>query len=170
MLQPIRVIPFLLLGAIAPGQSATFSPFGTGCTFGAQTLAIGNVGLPRIGQSFRITYAGPNHTHNFAQQIAWPQLALGFQPQVLPIPISWFPQQPAGCTGEVLPLVMLPTVPNAQGTAFDGFFDLLLPNDPGLIGVQFLAQWLLIHQQCGFAGCGIDAALTSDAAVVGVGL
>lgn len=170
MLQPIRVIPFLLLGAIAPSQSATFSPFGTGCTFDNQTLAIGNVGLPRIGQSFRITYSGPNHTHNSAQQIAWPQLALGFQPQVLQIPPSWFSQQPTGCTGELVPDVMLPTTPNAAGTAFDGFFDLLLPNDPGLIGVQFFAQWLTVHQQCGIAGCGIDAALTSNAAVVGVGL
>ncbi len=163
-------VPFLLLGALATAQSAAFVPFGAGCTFDNQTLAISNQGLPQIGQSFRIQYAGPNHTHNFAQQIAWPQLALGFQVQTLQIPTNWFPQQPAGCTGELLPDVVIPTMPNAIGTAFDGFFDMTIPNDPGLIGVQFFAQWLTIHQQCGFAGCGIDAALTSDAAIVVVGL
>lgn len=164
----LLALPFLL--AIAPAQTAAFVPFGTGCTFDNQTLAIGNVGLPQIGASFRITYSGPNHTHDFRQQIAWPQLALGLQAQNFPIPQNLLPQQPAGCTGELVPDAMLATLASSSGTTFDAFFDLAMPNDPGLLGVQFLAQWLTIHQQCGIVGCGIDAALTSDAAIVLVGL
>ena len=44
-----------------------------------------------------------------------------------------------------------------------------IPNDAGLIGLQFLGQWLLVHTQCGFAGCGFSAFITSNAAVITVG-
>ena len=165
----LPILSLLAAGSLC-AQTPGFQPFGTGCTFDNQTLAIGNQGLPRIGQSFRITYSGPNHTTNFAQQIAWPQLVLGFTLQSFPIPTSWFFQQPAGCNGELLPAAVVPSPVNAALPEFDAFFDMAIPNDPGLVGVVFLAQWLTIHQQCGFAGCGIDAALTSDAALAVIGV
>lgn len=165
------LLPTLLLAAMAQAQttSAAFLPFGTGCVLEGQTLAIGNVGLPQIGQTFQITYAGPNHTHNFAQQIAWPQLAFGFQTQQFAIPTNWFPQQPTGCTGLIAPIAVQSMPLNAAGNAYESSFTMVLPNDPGLIGVQFLAQWMNVHQQCGFAGCGLDAIALSDAAIVIVG-
>jgi hypothetical protein len=166
------LISTLLLATVVEAQaaSAAFLPFGSGCTLEGQALAIGNVGLPQIGQSFQITYTGPNHTQNFAQQSSWPQLALGFQSQQFPIPTSWFPQQPAGCVGLIQPDALVPMPLDASGTAYETNFSMSIPNVPGLIGVQFFAQWINVHQQCGFAGCGIDAVAISDAAIVVLGL
>lgn len=160
---------FLLTASGLAAQSASFVPFGAGCTFGGQTLAIGNQGLPQVGQTFRITYAGPNHFVNSAQQSAWPQLGLGFQTQHLTIPTNWFPAQPAGCIAELLPDLMIPTPHHASLPQFESFVDFSLPNDPGLVGVAFFAQWLTLHQQCGIVGCGLDAVLLSDAAIAIVG-
>jgi hypothetical protein len=160
----------LLLAATAVAQTPSFTPFGTGCTFANQTLAIGNQGLPRIGQSFQITYSGPNQTFGGNQQIAWPQLALGFQQvtTVLPTTLLW--NQPAGCTGFIAPIAMQATSPDPVLPVFITTIPIAIPNDPGLVGVQFLAQWLTLHQQCGFAGCNLDAALTSDAAIALIGI
>jgi len=160
----------ILLGSIATAQTPSVTPFGTGCTFASQTLAIGNQGLPQIGQSFRITYTGPNFTFNSGQQIAWPHLGLGFQQAVTVLPQSLLPQQPAGCTGFIVPIAMIATPMDPVLPVFDNFVSIALPNDPGLVGVSFLAQWLTLFEQCGFAGCGLAAALTSDAAVVTIGL
>lgn len=167
----MRFLPVLFLSAAAAAaQSAAFQPFGAGCTFDNQTLAIGNQGLPQLGATFRITFSGPNHQFDFRQQIAWPQLALGFQAQQFPIPAGLLPMQPAGCVGELLPDATIPSPPSASGGTYDAFFDLTVPNDPGLIGVAFFAQWLVVHQQCGFVGCHVDAVPLSDAAVVVLGL
>jgi len=163
------IVPFLL-AASAVAQTPSFTPFGSGCTFANQTLAIGNQGLPRIGQTFSITYSGPNQTIGPNQQIAWPQLGLGFQTVTTVLPTNLLPNQPAGCTGYIAPIAMLPTTPDPVLPVFVASIAIALPNDPGLVGVQFLAQWLTLHQQCGFAGCNLDAALTSDAAVALIGL
>lgn len=154
----------------ALAQNAAFTTFGTGCTFDNQTLAIGNQGLPQIGSTCRITYTGPNHTHNFAQQIAWPQLGLGFTQSTLLIPQSILPQQPAGCVGWIQPEAMLAMQPDPNLPQFVAHYDFVIPNATWLIGVNVLAQWLMVHEQCGFVGCGIDAVATSDAAVLTLGL
>jgi hypothetical protein len=41
---------------------------------------------------------------------------------------------------------------------------------PTIVGFQFLAQWLTLHSQCGIAGCGLSALITSDAAAITIGL
>jgi hypothetical protein len=166
-----HLLPYLLFAATAAAQTqAAFVPFGAGCPFAGQTPTIGNQGLPQLGTTCTITYAGPNHTFNSAQQIAWPQLALGFTPQQFLIPAGLFPQQPANCLAELAPLALVPTQVNAIGNAFDTNVDIRVPNDPGMIGVVILAQWVVLHEQCGFAGCGYDAVLTSDAAQVVLGV
>ena len=159
-----------LLAATAVAQTPSFTPFGTGCTFANQTLAIGNQGLPRIGQTFQITYSGPNQTFGSNQQIAWPQLGLGFQQVTTVLPPNLLPNQPVGCTGYIAPIVMQPTTPDPVLPVFVTDIAIAIPNDPGLVGVQFLAQWLTLHEQCGFAGCNLDAALTSDAAIALIGI
>ena len=167
----MRTLAALFLFTAAAGaQTPSFTPFGTGCTFQSLTLAIGSQGLPRIGQTFRITYSGPNYRFNSSQQIAWPHLGLGFQPLTTALPQSLLPMQPAGCIGWIAPITMVPTSPDLVLPAYDSFVAIAVPNDPGLIGAQFLAQWLTIHEQCGFAGCNLDAALTSDAAIAVIGV
>jgi hypothetical protein len=151
-------------------QSASVSPFGVGCMFNGQTLAIGNNGLPQLGQTFQLTYTGPNFTFNSGQQIAWPNLALSFTQMVTNIPQGLLPQQPAGCTGYIDPLVVIGTQPDINGRpVFDSFVDISVPNNASLLGLTLFGQWMTIYQQCGFAGCGYAAVLTSDAAVIQVG-
>ena len=150
-------------------QPAVFQPFGQGCTFQGQTAAIGNQGLPRPGQQFQVMYAGPNFTMNSAQQIAWPNLVLGLQQQITPIPPLL--QQPVGCGGLISPDVLLPTPPDQNGRPmFENFVALAVPNNSQLLGVQFYAQWVVLVDQCGFAGCGLAAILTSDAALAQIGV
>lgn len=158
----------LLLAAALPCQAA-FTPFGQGCTFENQVLTIGNNGLPQLGQSFFINYSGPNYTYNSAQQIAQPHLALGLQALTTVIPAGLLFYQPAGCTGYLAPIAVTPMPPHATLPQHENSFAMAIPNAPGLIGVQFLAQWLTLHTQCGFAGCGYSAAVTSNAATVTIG-
>ncbi len=160
----------LLLASFAAAQTASFSTFGQGCTLDSRTLAIGAVGTPQLGTTFRITYSGPNYTFSSGQQIARPHLGLGFTPTTTPIPTSILPAQPAGCTGYLQPLAMVPTQPSSTLPQFDDFVDFPIPNDAGLIGVAILAQWLTVHEQCGFVGCNYDAVATSDAGVLTIGL
>ncbi|MCA8965570.1 MAG: hypothetical protein H6838_08020 [Planctomycetes bacterium] len=154
----------------ALAQNASFTPFGAGCTFDNQTLAIGNQGLPQLGTTCTITYSGPNHTHNFAQQIAWPQIGLGFNQSVFPIPQSILPQQPAGCMGLISADVMIPMPVDPVLPQYQDHYDFVIPNATWLIGVNVYAQWLMLHTQCGFVGCNYDAIATSDAALMTIGL
>ena len=144
-------------------------PFGTGCSWNAQTLSIGNQGLPVIGTTFQLTYSGPNWTFNFAQQIMQPNLVIGFGQSLFPIPVTFLPQQPAGCTGYITPDLVFPTAPSRTPGVWENFVDVAVPNVPALIGFVAYAQWLTVFQQCGFAGCGVDAFLTSDAAMLILG-
>lgn len=164
----MRIVTLLLTGALA-AQSASFTPFGTGCAFQGQQLTIGNQGLPVLGTSFQITYAGPNFTFSSGQQIAQPFLVLGLGSLVTPIPTTLLPQQPAGCQGLITPDVLLGTPMNPSLPSFDDFVTIQVPNTPTLAGFQFLSQWLTLIQQCGFAGCGLAAIATSDAGLVIVG-
>jgi hypothetical protein len=155
----------------ALAQSATFVPFGTGCTLANQTLAIGNQGLPQLGTTFQITYSGPNFTFNSGQQIAHPFLLLGLATTFFPIPVTILPQQPAGCDILVDPVVILPTPIDINGRPqFDPFLDVAIPSDPSFVGVALQAQWLTVFEQCGFAGCDWAAIPTSNAATATIGL
>lgn len=165
----MRTTFLLLLSGALAAQSAAFTPFGTGCAFQAQTLAIGNQGLPVIGTSFQITYAGPNFTFSSGQQIARPFLVLGFGTLTTTIPVTLLPQQPAGCVGLITPDVLLDTPVNPTQPAYENFVTMQVPNSPTLAGFLFHAQWLALIQQCGFVGCGLAAVPTSDAASVLVG-
>lgn len=163
------LLPLFALSTLLPAQ-ASFVPFGTGCSFLSQTLAIGNQGLPRIGTTFQITYSGPNFTFNSAQQIAMPHLVLGFGPLFTPIPQSLLPQQPAGCAGFITPNAVIPAQPDPVLNVFQSAIPIMVPNNPMLIGFALHAQWLLRFDQCGFAGCNWAAVPTSDAAMATVGL
>jgi hypothetical protein len=165
----MRTLALLLLSGALAAQSASFTPFGTGCAFQSQSLTIGNQGLPVLGSSFQITYSGPNFTFSSGQQIARPYLVLGFGTQVTPLPVTLLPQQPAGCTGFITPDVLLETPVHATLPEYENFVTIQVPNVASLVGYQFHAQWLALVQQCGFAGCGLSAIPTSDAATVLVG-
>lgn len=159
-----------VLWAAPAAAQASFTTFGTGCTFDRQTLAIGNQGLPQIGTTMQITYAGPNATFSSAQQILQPVLALGFGLQNTPIPQGLFPQQPPGCTGLIRPDALLPSPPDPILSQFLNQLPLAIPNDPTFIGISLNAQWVTLLTQCGFAGCfGFDAVLTSDGAILTIG-
>ncbi|HEX5050672.1 MAG TPA: hypothetical protein VFZ65_02770 [Planctomycetota bacterium] len=162
-------ITTLLLAAALPCQAA-FTTFGSGCSLQSQTPAIGNNGLPQIGQTFSITYTGPNYLFSSAQQMAQPFLALGTQPLFLTIPAGLLIYQPAGCVAYLEPLSLTPMAPDPILPSYVASYAIAVPNDAGLIGFQFLAQWLLVHSQCGFAGCGLSGLITSDAATITVGL
>ena len=41
---------------------------------------------------------------------------------------------------------------------------------PRTAKLQFYAQWVVLVDQCGFAGCGLAALLTSDAALAQIGV
>lgn len=168
----IRTFPLALLLAAVPAaaQAAQVIPFGTGCTFQGQTLAIGNQGVPRIGSQFQVMYFGPNYLLNSSQQIAQPWLVLGLGQAITQLPQGLLPQQPPGCTGYITPDVSVPTMPDTNGRPnYENFIWISIPNDPLLLGYQFFGQWLLLFQQCGFAGCGFEAVPTSDAAVIQIG-
>lgn len=150
-------------------QAASFTPFGSGCTFQGQALSIGNRGLPVLGTTFTIDYTGPNFTFSSGQQIAHPVLVLGFGQQTVPLPVGLLPQQPAGCTALITTDAFLPTAANPTQPVFDASIPFVVPNQPTLAGFAFFAQWVCLVEQCGFAGCGFSAVPTSDAAVVSLG-
>lgn len=160
----------LLLAAALSAQSASFTTFGSGCTFQNQTLAIGNQGLPRLGTTFGVTYAGPNFTFTSGQQIAQPMLGLGFNPLNITLPANLLPQQVPNCMVLVDPMVILPTIPDPSTTnTWLTPMQLSIPNQPALLGLPVMAQWVTLFSQCGFAGCNYAAVLTSDAAIMTLG-
>ena len=162
------ILPILFVTASALAQG-TFVPFGAGCPFNNQTPAIGNQGLPQVGNAFSVTYSGPNFQFSSGQQIAQPILVLGLTTQLLPIPPGFFPQQPAGCDGLISGDVFLPMAPDPRSSAFFSSQSIPVPGNPTLVGLTVFAQWICVVQQCGFAGCGLAAVITSDAAAATIG-
>lgn len=155
------------LAGSLPAQAASVTPYGSGCTFLGQTLAIGATGLPQLGSTCTLTYTGPNLNTQLSTQ---PFLGLGLQATNLPIPPSILWQQPPNCTQWIVPDVLLAMPPSTTG----GYVDqvaIVVPNSPGLIGFSFVAQWLVIVIQCGFVPpCTFDAVPTSDALQLTIGL
>ncbi len=85
------------------------------------------------------------------------------------LPPTFLPQQPTGCTGYLTPDVLVPMALDPQRSAFVDRIDLPVPFLPALIGLQVFGQWATLVQQCGFAGCGNAALVTSDAALMILG-
>src|SRR5262245_8106038 len=153
-----------------PLAAQVYARFGSACIFEEQKPSIDHVGLPRVGGAFQLVYRGPNFTFMSSQQIAWPQLAIGFAIAPIAIPEGFLPQQPPGCTGYITVDLLLPTeLPSRNFGQFRDRIDLRVPNNPMLAGTFFFAQWLLEVDQCGFAGCGHSALITSDAAILVIG-
>lgn len=173
MMRPLLFVLLVLFAVAAPrAQQATFTPFGTACTFpGEPTPAIGARGLPRIGTSFDITYQGPNRAPGGSQQSVQPFLVTGLQlfSAPVPVPTFLFPQQTAGCLVYVFPDIVLPMPIARGGMVFESSFTWAIPNDPALVGATWFHQWLAIFEQCGFAGCDYLWSVTSDAAHVVAG-
>ena len=165
----IRALVSLALACAPLCAQASFTTFGAGCVLDGQALAIGNQGLPQVGQSFDITYSGPNFAFSSAQQSVEPVLVLGLGQATVPIPAGILPFQPAGCTGLITSqaLIRMPLSPN--GMTYASSYSFAIPNNPAFVGAQFFAQWGAFFTQCGFAGCDLGAIATSDAAVCVVG-
>ncbi|MFT4514654.1 MAG: hypothetical protein ACI89X_001192 [Planctomycetota bacterium] len=161
-------ISALLLTAALPCQG-NFTPFGSGCSLQGQTPAIGYSGSPAIGQTFSITYSGPNYTFNSAQQMAQPFLALGTQGANFTLPTTGLIYQPIDCVAYMLPISLLPMAQHPNLPEYESGFAITIPNNSALVGYQFFAQWLMVHSQCGFVGCSLSGLITSDAAVVTIG-
>ena len=168
---PMKRLPtcaFLVAATLAPlaAQTASATPFGTGCAVLGQQLAIGATGLPQLGTTFTIDYTGPNVNTQVSTR---PVLALGVQATAVPIP-PFLPQQPATCTQYVVPDVLLAMAAQPSG-GFVTQVALTVPNDPALLGYQFVGQWFAIVIQCGFVPpCWFDALPTSNALQLTVGL
>src|SRR5690606_21124281 len=117
-------VPLLVLAATAPlsAQAAAFRVFGQPCSAPNEPVpAIRSSGLPRIGTSFDVVWAGPNRNANTAQQTVQPWLVTGFAALPAPavIPAWLLPQQPAGCQLLVRPDVVVPMPLDSTGQQFE---------------------------------------------------
>lgn len=163
----------VLCAAPLCAQTASFTPIGTPCTAPREpTPMIGARGLPRIGTSFDVTYTGPNRAAFSAQQSVQPFLITGlsFFPNPILVPTSTFFSQPAGCIVYVQPDIVMAMPLDTTGQSFEAAVTLAIPNNGALIGATWNHQWFAIFTQCGIAGCNPMWAITSDAAIVQVGI
>ncbi len=169
MIRSVALLSLSWASLLTPlaAQTATISVFGTGCTFAGQTLAIGATGLPQLGTTFTIDYAGPNLN---SQLSTMPLLGLGIAATNVPIPATLAPQQPAGCTQWIVPDVLL-AMPTTPAGGFVTQAQVVVPNNAALIGFQFVAQWAVFAVQCGIIPpCWFSALPTSDALLLTVGI
>lgn len=155
----------LALGSGLCAQSASAIFYGTPCTFANQVVASGIVGLPQVGTTFSLQYAGPLGT---TQQAIVPVLALGLQLAAVPIPATLFPLQPANCTQWLAPDALF-TMPSLPSGGFQTTQSITVPNQATLLGFHFHAQWYAAVIPCGSAGCSLGAVLASDAVALTVG-
>lgn len=162
-----------LLTSTALTAQGSVATLGAGCALQtptpSQTPSIGHTGTPRIGMTFSLTYTGPNYQFSSAQQSAQPMLALGTQVVSVPLPPLNLIYQPSGCMAYVVPLSLTPMPPHPSQPVYQNSYSFSVPNNPALVGFQFVGQWLVVHQQCGFVGCGLSGLVTSDAAIVTIG-
>jgi hypothetical protein len=157
-----------------PAQTAALTIVGAGCATAEGAPTLGHVGLPVSGQSFDLTYTGPNHQPILLQSDTQPVLVIGFTPLgPIAIPAGLLPAQPAGCTLWCTHDVVVPmsSDPLVRGR-YANTLTIPIGSDPALLGVGFVAQWLAIHVQCGIAGCGPlpDWIGTSEAALCTIGV
>jgi hypothetical protein len=164
------VLAFFVAAGLAPAQGQ-FVPFGQGCAFGGATCAIGNQGLPQVGQRFVVTYSGPNAIQPFPRPgllDMHPHLVLGLGQTTTPIP-ALLPQQPVGCTGLITADAVLPAPRDLLQVPPRNYapVTLAVPPAPALTGTVLYAQWLTVLTDSGTGS--YEALLVSDAAVLVVG-
>ena len=123
-----------------PGAGSLYTLFGNGC--GNPTLALTNTQLPRLGQPFEIQLtnlptfrAGAVFTG--VSNTTWSGIALPFDLSFL---------GGAGCTLYVSGEIASPFTTHTSTTLSWGFS---VPNDPGLAGVQFFNQGLVVDPLTG---------------------
>ena len=170
----IRPSAFLLFAAVTavgltlPAQ-ASFTTFGNGCALPNTRLPqIGNRGLPRIGTTLTVTYAGPNAIMPGIRLTDWPTLIAGASRIDFPVPPLTV-SQPPGCTLYPAPDVVVPMPPERGGTRFVSEVALPIPNDPALLGGSVYLQWMTPHSQCYLVGCGFGWVVFSNAAHAVIG-
>ncbi len=162
----------LLVALLSPAlvaQPASFSTYGSSCSDpNGRSPQIGNRGLPRLGSTFTVTYAGPNILFNSAQQRVRPWLMIGLaQAQTLIPPV--FRGQPTGCFLWTSSDIALPMPPDTSRPAYRNSFDFPIPNDARLLGAPFYLQWLAVFEQCGAVGCDIFWVLSSKGGAATIG-
>lgn len=149
-------------------SQAAVTTFGTGCATFEGASSIGWNTLPRLGTDFELTYAGPNHAVDHTQSSSEPWLVIGFT-AIGPVEIPpVFALQPPGCMLTASHHIVFKMAD--RGGAYEDRHSLSIPNNPNLNGVVLLAQWLTVHAQCGFAGCGIVWIASSDTAIATIGV
>lgn len=145
--------------AAAPAQNATFTTFGaaSGSTFYGQRIAAN--GLPQLGATFSVgvdyTVAPPACLTVITPYAVW--LVLGFSNQSwlgLPLPIA----MPQGFDLLVSADSVVANLVNSSNSCPPGIntgqgpsFSLSIPNNTGLLGVQFHQQILLARAQSGIS-------------------
>jgi len=170
----LAAIALLALATAAPTQTPTFQIYGQGCSLNGETCAIGNLGMPRVGLSFDITYSGPNSVGvptQIGTMDVHPHLVFGFWNTLPgPIPPGLLSHQPPGCAGLVEPVVIAPAAQQLNfgpTPVYASMFPIDVPNDPNLVGAVFFTQWWTVVRDV--TTDIVEAVLTSDGAIVVVG-
>lgn len=158
-----------LLATVPLAAQASFTPFGTGCL----GLGLTANGLPRIGTTWFVGYAGPLGSSFVGLYgiVNQPVLLLGTSNTQaggasLPAPLPTSLTAGLACDLLVSPDVVLLHpfgVPPPFGLA------VTIPATPGLIGFTFHAQWLLLSERSYFGTLQWVRAYTSNAGTAVVG-
>ena len=150
-MKPLVLLSFCLLSALGlpalGAQTATFTTFGASCG-GAEAPTLTAQGLPRLGTTYTVQYAGPNQS-TFVQaciyrtsrpihflgvsRTGWGSLQL---PYLVPMALT---NGDPGCNLLVSIEVATPMV--QIGTTFVSTMPIPLPNDPALLGGDLFHQW-----------------------------
>jgi hypothetical protein len=165
------VVALTAITGATTAQQASVQITGTSCTTPEGAPLMGHFGTAVLGGAFELLYGGPNHEPNSTQSSSQPHLVIGFSfIGPVTIPQSLLIAQPAGC--ELLPAhdIVVPMLSAGRGGYATGQ-RFPVPNDPAMLGAVFFGQWLTVHIQCGFAGCGPlpEWIATSETAICTVG-
>lgn len=170
--RPLFAATTALAAAALPAQ-ASFTTFGSSCV---QGMAIGSIGLPRLGQTMQITYAGPagNQFIGFFTNIHQPVLLLGLSntqagavqlPFVLPLNIT---------NGGVCELLVSPDsqrlVPLWPSAPPPLQLPLTIPNNTNLLGLRLHAQWMMLSERSLYTQILWRTLHTSNAATLVIGV
>lgn len=143
-LHPTAILAAILGVASAPGQTASVTLFGPSC--------VGTISStpPRLGQTFTITYQGPNsysNPHGMNYYIDQPILVLGLSDrfvggQPLPLQFPWYPYCSALVSNDVTLWMPFTSIPPSR---FVDTYSANVPATTVLLGWSIFAQWLTRH-------------------------
>lgn len=133
-------------------QTASVVPYGSGCG-----PVLSWTGLPRLGQQLTLIYSGPNsyfESHGVAY-IDRPVLLLGVSDQRIgttPLPLLLPTSITNGVPGCLVLqstdlAILMPYQAPFPPTKFESQAVLTIPNDAGLLGLPFFAQWMNWHRE-----------------------